>query len=1017
MKKQWRSVEDFNSEPSAKTFLHREFQEGASFLEEGVSRRSFLKFMGGTAALAGLSGCVTSIRKPTVKIYPYARKLEHIVPGNPTFYASTFVLNGDVAGVLVETHEGRPTKIEGNPNHPTSLGSSTVFQQASVLDLYDPDRLQTPLHEAKLSSLSAFKDWMLIKRKEWSVNQGQGLCFLIEDTASPVFNNLLSAVYAKYPKATIRQFSALSNHNSLDAIQELSGQRLAKMYNFDKATIIVNFDEDFLGVTTNQILNTKGFSSRRDPELGNLNRLYTFETRVSITGSKSDHRYPVKQSEMFSIASALLYHVAKLLKYDLSTLGVPVKSEIDLTYVDTKTIKEIASDLYHNRSHSLVTVGDHLSSDVHKLVLIMNDLLLNNFSTLTYHQLSDVSMSHKKNNSVESLTLLVEDLNAGKVDTLVILADNPVYAAPYDLNFEKAIAKAKDRVHLTSIQNETSSVCNWVLPKSHYLESWGDAQTVDGVQSLIQPVIKKMYDSINSIEVLNLSFDSYASDYSLTRQYWMKSLSEEAWKKALHDGVLSRSSNQASFKIINQSLSFKSLETAPKESAIEVFFFPDYGVFDGSLANNSWLQELPDPIHKLTWDNAAFMAPKTAKKLGLKTGDIVSIQASGASIEIPVFISPGHAFDSISIPIGYGRKVGGKVSEGVGVSVYPIRSVKEYDYLKSVTLLKTKKSHSFASTQDHGQMEGRPHFRYATLNEYEQNPNFANEKVEVPFDKSLWPDHSYDEGYQWGMVIDLNKCTSCNTCITSCQAENNIPVAGKDQVQNGREMHWIRVDRYYEGDIDNPDLISQPVTCLHCENAPCEQVCPVAATVHDNEGLNVMVYNRCVGTRYCSDNCPVKVRRFNFFDYHQRSPHATKKDKFHLFDYVKEPDKNLQKQFNPDVTVRMRGVMEKCTYCIQRIKAGSQHAKNENRVLLEGEVVSACQQACPAGAIVMGNINDPNSKVSKLRKKQRNYSILEQLLLRARTTYLAAVYNPNPNLVDAKEYNHKSEAKHVSHAG
>ena len=447
---------------------------------------------------------------------------------------------------------------------------------------------------------------------------------------------------------------------------------------------------------------------------------------------------------------------------------------------------------------------------------------------------------------------------------------------------------------------------------------------------------------------------------------------------------------------------------------MELSFYPDYKVYDGRFSNNSWLQELPDPIHKLTWDNAAFIAPKTAKRLSLSTGDVVELQVAGASLEVPVFVSPGHALNAISMPIGYGKKVDGKVGVDVGVSTYPIRSSDNYDFINKLSITKLRKTHEFASTQDHGQMEGRPHFRYANLDEYTHNPNFANEKVAVPYDKSLWDEHIYDSGYQWGMVIDLNKCTSCNTCITSCQAENNIPVVGKEEIKNGRELHWMRVDRYYEGDENNPDLVSQPVTCLHCENAPCEQVCPVAATVHDKEGLNVMVYNRCVGTRYCSDNCPVKVRRFNFFDYHQRNPHAKNKERFHFFDYMKEPPETLKMQFNPDVTVRMRGVMEKCTYCIQRIKSATQTASNENREIVDGEVVSACQQACPADAIVMGNINDPDSEIARLRKRTRNYSILEQLLLRARTTYLAAVYNPNPNLVEAYKKD-KSEVKHVSH--
>ncbi len=1002
MSKRWKSIEDLNKDQNVNSFKDREFQEGATELVDSSSRRSFIKLLGGATALAGLSGC--AIRKPYYKIVPYTKKVPQHVPGESLYYASSFSINGSVQGILVETQEGRPIKIEGNPNYPGSNGGSTVFAQSSLMDLYDPDRLQSVERLTKKSTLNEFKDFVLGRKKLYKGTKGKGLYVLVENVLSPTYQNILSSLKNKYPNIKIFRYEPCNDDLQKKGIEAISGLVAKPKYNFKKANVIVSFSGDFLGGIYSQGEYIKDFSDRRDPDSGvPLNRLYSFEERFSVTGAKSDHHYPVKRSDLFKVASVLLIKISKEIGYNISQIINLNEFSLNLDFVDNDVVDKIAQDLIVNRGKSLVVTGEDCESDLHQIVFLINEILANNFVTVDYTYSRYEKLSWMAQRNEESIRELTSDLQNNLVEDLYILGGDPVYSLPESSGFAKLLGKADNRIHLTLHKNETSLRCNWVLPRLHFLESWSDLMSHDGVVSIVQPVIKRMVEGLNDIELLNFVFGSYKSDFSLIRKSW-NSMSSSKWERALHDGYIYKK-NVSVFPTVK--LPVKFMAKGEVNDHIEMLVYPDYKVYDGRFSNNGWLQELPDPINKLTWDNAALIAPKTAKKLNLKTGDIVDIQYKGRLITVPIFISPGNAVNSISIALGYGKTTGLKIEDGVGFSVTDIFSNGKYERLDKVTIVKKKGAYSFASTQNHGYMENRPHFRYTTVDGYKKNPNFANEMVHVPYDKSLWKEHSFDKGYQWGMAIDLSKCVSCNVCITSCQAENNIPIVGKEEVMNGREMHWIRTDRYYEGDPDNPKIVDQPVTCLHCENAPCEQVCPVAATVHDDEGLNVMVYNRCVGTRYCSDNCPAKVRRFNFFDYHQRNPHSQKKNKYHIFDYIREPDPVMSKQFNPDVTVRMRGVMEKCTYCIQRIKSATQKASNENREIFDGEVVTACQQACPAQAITMGNILDKESKIYKLRKKERNYSILEQLLLRARTTYLAAVYNPNPLLSEVtEEVNH-----------
>jgi MoCo/4Fe-4S cofactor protein with predicted Tat translocation signal len=1008
MDNQWKSLNDLNKDPEFEQKKYREFSEGASELTDSTSRRSFIKLLGGAVGLAGLSGCVTGIRKPHVKIRPYAKKVEHLVPGNPLYYATSFSINNQVHGVLAETFEGRPVKIEGNPTYSKTSSSSTVFQQSSVLDLYDPDRLSSPVSLGKDSTIGAFADWILSKRKHYKKTAGKGIGVLIESSMSVTFHRILNHLIQQYPELKLYRYEPVNSDLQRNGLIELTGLDVKPVYLFKKADVVVSLSADFLGGIFNKQKYISEFSERRDPDIkGNLNRLYSFEERFSVTGFKADHHFPVKRSEIKLIASQLLFEVAHRIGFELAPVCNVKNEKVDLDYIDNKKISIIADDLVKNRGRGLVVVGDAVDSDVHKIAFLLNDILGNNNKTVKYNRFNFDTHSYSKISNLNSITSLVEDLDSYLIEDLYIFGGNPVYNAPGKYEFNKSISKAENRIHLTERQNETSLYCNWVLPRLHYLESWNDFIDYEGVTSIAQPVIKRIVDGYTDNELLNLLFSTYKSDYSLIKHTWSY-LSASKWKYSLHNGFVFKKglTRYPSVKhYINLDL------TEENYKSFEIMLYPDYTVYDGRYSNNGWLQELPDPVSKLVWGNAAFISYRTAKMLNLKDGDVVKITLKDKNIEIPVMVSPGNANYSISIPMGYGKNTDTKIENGIGVEAFSVFEDDSFYHQNKddVVIVKLNRNEKLASTQEHGFMEGRPHVRFATVTEYEKNKNFANEMVEVPYDKSLWKAHDYSSGYQWGMAVDLSKCISCNVCITSCQAENNIPIVGKDEILNGREMHWLRTDRYYEGDVETPKALTQPVACLHCENAPCEQVCPVAATVHDDEGLNVMVYNRCVGTRYCADNCPAKVRRFNFFDYHQRNPHSVKKDKFHLFDYVREPAKTMAKQFNPDVTVRMRGVMEKCTYCIQRIKKGTQSADNEDRQVNDGEVLTACQQACPANAIEFGNILDEKSKVSKSRKNKRNYTILDQLLLKARTTYLAAINNPNELLENLKvEENHGS---------
>ena len=972
----WRSLEELAGSEEFQQALHREFPKGASEWLDTVSRRGFLKVMGASLGLAGMTACT---KLPLEPIVPYVRQPENVVPGRPMYYATAVTLGGYANPVLVESHEGRPTKIEGNDLHPASQGGTDIFTQASLLSLYDPDRSQSVVSMGDQRSWTAFLQTIRGPLSAQKALQGAGIRILTTTVTSPTLADQIRNFQKLYPQAKWHVYEPINRDNVLEGAKLAFGQPVDTRYDFSKADVIVSLDADFLyaGFPGNARY-IRDFASRRNPD-GNMNRLYVIESTPSSTGAKADHRFPMRASEIVRAGGALAaLTIAKMLD--------------DLDARDTYSGIEgkflaIAKDLLAHPGSSLFIIGEHLPPDVHAVAHAINHELGNVGKTVFYADPVDANLV----NQSESLKELVADIQTGKVDLLIILGGNPAYDAPADLNFADALKSNKVplRVHYGLYQDETAELCQWHVPATHELESWGDARAYDGTVSIVQPLIAPLYNGKSAIEfVAMLSGQADATGYDLTRAYWQKQHPgadfEPFWRKSLHDGWVEGTS------FAPKSMTAKS-PAAPSEAkpadanAIELNIRRDSTIYDGRFSNNGWLQELPKPMSKLTWDNAVLMGPKMAQRLNIATEDVVDLELNGKKISGPVWIQAGHPDNSVTITLGYGRTRAGRVGTAQGFNAYTLRTSANPWIASGVKITKTGATYKLASTQGMQSMDTpdgatRPLVRETSLEEYKKEPNFAKED-EVSKDITLYPNYPYEkQEYAWGMSIDLNKCVGCNNCIIACQAENNIAVVGKEQTVIGRHMHWIRVDAYYQGDRDNPRAFFQPVPCMQCENAPCEVVCPVGATSHSTEGLNDMVYNRCVGTRYCSDNCPYKVRRFNFL----------------LFQDWDTPQYKMMR--NPDVSVRSRGVMEKCTYCVQRINQHRIDAEREDRKIKDAELVTACQQSCPADAIVFGNINDPNSRVSKSKAQARNYSLLGELNTRPRTTYLAEVRNPNPEL-------------------
>jgi MoCo/4Fe-4S cofactor protein with predicted Tat translocation signal len=977
----WRSLEELAGSPEFQDMLHREFPKGASEWVDSVSRRGFLRLMGASLAMAGMTGCT---KLPLQEIVPYVRQPEQLIPGVPMYYATAFTLSGYANPLLVESHLGRPTKIEGNNLHPASLGGTDVFAQASILGMYDPDRSQAITHLGDVDSWAAFAKEIKGALTAQKTLGGAGIRILTQTISSPTLKDQMHAFLAMYPKAKWHVYEPVNRDNALEGAKLAFGQPVETRYDLSKADVIVSLDADFLyaGFPGN-VRYIRDFAKKRNPD-SEMSRLYVIESNPSSTGAKADHRLPLRAVEIEGFTRALA-----------SALGVNAGGATS-SGEHTKFVDAVANELQKHKGASVIIAGDHQPPAMHAFAHAMNQALGNVGKTVVYTDPVDANPV----NQTESLRDLVSDMRAGNVDLLVIMGGNPVYDAPADLGFGDCLKNSKVglRVYHGLYENETAELCHWNVDEAHYLETWSDGRAYDGTVSLVQPLIAPLYGGKSAHEMLSaLVGVSDASGYDIVRGYWQKQNAgaefEAWWRKTLNDGFVEGSAYTP--KAV--SLKLSSLPAAPAvdpksdANSLEINLRRDPSVYDGQFANNGWLQELPKPMSKLTWDNAVLMGPKMADREGIKTKDVVTLELGGRKVTGPVWIQAGHPDHSVTVHLGYGRRKAGRAGTGAGFDAYALRTTNALWFATGGKLTKTGDHYQLASTQgyqtmDTGDGATRPLVREATLEEYRKEPKFAKED-EPPPTLTLYPGYDYKKSPDaWGMTIDLNACVGCNNCIVACQSENNIAVVGKEQVVKGRHMHWIRVDAYYQGDRDAPRAHFQPVPCMQCENAPCELVCPVGATVHSSEGLNDMVYNRCVGTRYCSNNCPYKVRRFNFL----------------LFQDWETPQYKLMR--NPDVSVRSRGVMEKCTYCVQRI---TQHridaetaAVRENREfkIEDGSLQTACQQSCPADAIVFGNINDPNSRVAKLKALDRNYGLLADLNTRPRTTYLAEIRNPNPEL-------------------
>ena len=997
--KYWRTLEELAGEEGFSELLEREFPRQASEWVDAISRRNFLKLAGASMALAGLAGCT---KQPMEQILPYVRQPEELVPGKPIFYATAMPFAGYALPLLVETHEYRPTKVEGNPQHACSLGATDLFAQASILNLYDPDRstVVTFMGEPRPwgEFLGAIRGQVLAQRSV----QGAGLRFLTGAVSSPTFGSQMKAIQRLFPQSKWHRWDPVHRDGARAGSKLAFGSYFDPQYKFDAADVVVSLDADFLSGSwfPGFVRYARDFMSRRKMTQGTtMNRLYVAESTPTTTGFKADHRLSLTPSEVEKFARALA-----------GKLGVGGSAPQQLNAEQQKFLDSAAADLAQHRGKSLIVAGPFQSPAINALAHAMNATLGNVGQTVSYIEPVEIDpVEH-----TQSIRELVDDLNAGKVEVLVMIGGNPSYDAPADLNFAEAIKKVKNlSLQVSNSRNDSTENVHWHVPEAHYLESWSDARAVDGTATIIQPMIQPLYDGKSGHEILAIFHDQPgAATYDLVQAYWRSQYSgndfDMWWRRSVHDGYISGSAfplRQAAAKL--SSLPAQSESTGAQSAAggverVEVSFRPDPTIYDGTFVNNGWLQETPKPLSRTTWDNVAMISPAMATRLRFDqltdqndhqsdAQNIIEIEFQGRKIRAPFWPQPGHPDHAVTLFLGYGQKITGRTGKGTGYNAYAVRPASSQYLGSGATLHPTKDQWDIAVTQGHFQMEGRDPVRVTTLAEYQKDHGqFAHPEPELePHDttreqESLYPDFRntglFYSRYAWGMSIDLNSCVGCQACAVACQAENNISVVGKAQVQRGREMQWIRIDAYYEGDPANPKAYFQPIPCMQCEDAPCEPVCPVGATIHSTEGLNDMVYNRCVGTRYCSNNCPYKVRRFNFF----------------LFADYETPSLKLGR--NPDVTVRSRGVMEKCTYCVQRINAARIASEKEDRDIRDGEIKPACQQVCPTEAIVFGNINDKNSRVSKLKADPRNYQLLAELNTRPRTTYVGAVENPNLEL-------------------
>ncbi len=1007
-KKWYRSLSELENSAEFDEFLHREFPQAAEEFPEGVSRRRWMQLMGASLTLAGAAGCYKE-----EKLTPLAARPVNRIPGENQYFNTSVEVAGQPYALRATSNDGRPTKLDGNVLHPSSgSGGSNSYIQGNILDLYDPDRLQSAFQKEKGQSFqrswSDVDDALSALVKRFSATDGAGLGILIEPTTSPTVARLKAQLQKKMPKLGWFEYSSTGNSNQLEGAVKAFGQPVRPLYDLTKASIVATFDLDLLSSGLNAPCYAKTFADRRDPK-GDMNRLYSVESEFTTTGTGADHHLSLASSKI----GALLM--------DLETaLDAEVSKPADDASHGEKFFAALAADLKAHAGDCVVAVGPSQPADVHAIGFRINQKLGNIGKTIT------LVRGNKPAGQADSLQAFADQAKSGELKAAIILGGNPVYGAPADIDVTSAIKSLEVSAHLAFLPNETTSKCQWMLPMRHILEGWSDTTLADGSYGVGQPLINPLFESRSAIEML-AQLAGVLDDLETLVRTTAKGVSgklktESAWQKAVHDGFAEGTAAAA----IEPKLAAFQVAAAggwktPAEVSngkIEVLFTASSTVFDGRFANNGWLQETPHPLTKLTWGNAAVMSPATAKELGLVDHQLAKIEVNGGRAVLPVYIQPGQATGTIAVALGYGRTqcglVGGDEKQGVdpvGVDISSLRTSASMSYAQNATVTPLQSEEKLASTQDHFAidktgMEGVHDrigdlIREGSLDEYNKHPDFAEHRVHHPPLESLWTEVSY-EGHAWGMAIDLNKCIGCNGCVTACQAENNVPIVGKDQVQRNREMHWLRVDRYFGGDDpEQPEVFSQPVTCMQCENAPCEQVCPVAATVHSDEGLNDMVYNRCIGTRYCGNNCPYKVRRFNFLNYRKDTNQASPLQQLVL---------------NPEVTVRTRGVMEKCTYCVQRIQNTKIKAKTERRPIGDNEIVTACQEACSSDAIAFGDLNNPNSDVAKAHADLRSYGMLSELNIKPRTRYLARIRNTHPWLAKA-DHDHDHGDSHDAKDG
>ncbi|MBA2115527.1 hypothetical protein HOV93_27090 [Planctomycetes bacterium FF15] len=1026
--KYWRSLDQLEGTPEFEQFLRQEFPEAAEEAPTGLPRRRWMQLMGASLALAtGAAGCrypeeeVIGFRYPEEEIAPFSRRPDGRIPGKPEQFATTLTVAGKTCPVVATSYDGRPIKIDGNQLHPMVAGAD-AYAQATLLHLYDPDRSQYPIERdvngQHTRSWDEFTVWWKEQSKKLEGGNSSKLAILHQTNTSPTVLAQMNEVAKKFPQAKWFQYEPITGNTTLGT--ELAfGQKLRPMLKLESADIIVDLSADILGEHVSHGINSREFAKRRTPEDGPMSRLYVVESRFSTTGMSADHRLAVSASQMPSFVADLEQKLDAALEN--GETKEPPAEKIDIV------VAAMVNDLISHKGKSLVVGGETLDAETQARIWRINNKLENLGQTVTF--IEEPKLARDNVGTIEDLTTA---MNAGQVDTVIFLGGNPIYDAPTDVDFNAAMDKTNTQVYFGNYETETSQKCSWHVAASHGLEQWGDAIAYDGSFCIAQPLISPIFKTKNPIEFLSIIAGSPISETleavkQTVASAFSGSVSEAAWTKVLHDGFIADSASEATSVTVDTALDLGNVSVSTWRTglgdAYEVIFHPGAGTYDGRFANNGWLQELPEPITKVTWDNVVTMSPKTAEKIGVGQAELMEISANGNTVTLPVFIQPGQAHGTLAVGLGYGRThagaVGGNVEADiapVGVNVGPLRTKETMNLATGVTVNGTGETFKLATTQDHfaidllgmreiGRRVGEL-VREGTVEEYEHHPDFAKHVVHHPPLESLWEEQewmkeSYD-GHAWGMSIDLTKCTGCNACTIACQSENNVPIVGKEAVSVGREMHWIRIDRYFSGDMEDPKAVTQPVTCQQCETAPCESVCPVAATVHSDEGLNDMVYNRCIGTRYCGNNCPYKVRRFNYLDWRASD------------NRFEEGNQELAKLiFNPEVTVRNRGVMEKCTYCVQRIQNTKIEAKADRRAIGPNEIQVACQEACSSNAIEFGDLNNPESKVAKAHANPRSYSMLAELNTKPRTRYLARITNPHPWLAP-EESDHHGHGDHDS---